>query len=63
MNRRRFLQSALVATGGTFVPQLAAQSKGSKPNLLYILVDQLSGLALPGIDPYARMPQIGRAHV
>lgn len=31
------------------------QSK-SRPNLLYILIDQLSGLALPGIDPNARMP-------
>jgi arylsulfatase A-like enzyme len=53
MTRRRFL----AATGSTIAAQ--AQPSGSaRPNLLYILVDQLSGLALPGIDPYARMPNV-----
>src|SRR5215471_16652826 len=60
VNRRRFLQTALVAAGGVISRQVSAQSKGSKPNLLYILVDQLSGLALPGIDPNAHMPHTRR---
>src|SRR5215467_11203548 len=55
MNRRSFLEAA---AGGTLaLPTLTGQNHGNrKPNLLYILVDQLSGLALPGIDSNARMP-------
>ena len=60
MNRRQFLQSALAATSGAISAQAWAQSARSKPNLLYILVDQLSGLALPGIDPNAHMPNTRR---
>jgi arylsulfatase A-like enzyme len=60
MNRRRFLHTTLAAAGGAFSPQATAQSTGSKPNLLYILVDQMSGLALPGIDPHAQMPNTHR---
>lgn len=29
---------------------------GRPANLLYVVVDQLSGLAIPGEDPLARMP-------
>jgi uncharacterized sulfatase len=36
----------------------AQQPAAGRMNLLYILVDQLSGLALPGIDPHARMPNV-----
>ena len=32
------------------------QNSRAQPNLLYIVVDQLSGLALPGLDANARMP-------
>lgn len=60
MNRRRFLQTGLAASGTLISRHASAQSTGSRPNLLYILVDQLSGLALPGIDPNARMPHTRR---
>ncbi|MFN7919720.1 MAG: sulfatase-like hydrolase/transferase [Bryobacteraceae bacterium] len=49
MTRRTFLSTAAVA---------AAPS--SKPNLLFIVVDQLSGLALPVHDSNARMPNVTR---
>ena len=42
------------------VPSLGAQSAGRKHNLLYILVDQLSGMALPGMDANTRMPNTAR---
>src|SRR5262245_59763983 len=51
MRRRSFLGTALAGAASGF-----AQSPDRKTNLLYILVDQLSGLALPGIDRNARMP-------
>ena len=51
MNRRHFLGAA----ASPFLGQLFGQA-ARKPNLLYILVDQLSGLALPGLDSNARMP-------
>ena len=35
---------------------MAMQAAPSRPNLLYIVVDQLSGLALPAFDRHARMP-------
>ena len=35
-----------------------AQGQTGRPNLLYILVDQLSGLALPEEDGNARMPNV-----
>ena len=49
MNRRTFISLAGAA---------ALQSQSSRPNLLYILVDQLSGLALPAHDANARMPNV-----
>ena len=53
MTRRHFVTAA----AGAFAAR--AQQSGAPPlNLLYILVDQLSGLALPGIDPHARMPNV-----
>ena len=52
MNRRHFLAAA---TAGTFAGRAFGQA-ARRPNLLYILVDQLSGLALPGMDANARMP-------
>src|SRR5215470_9984572 len=60
VNRRRFLEMAMMAGGGAISRQAAAQSRSSKPNLLYILVDQLSGLALPKIDANAHMPNTRR---
>ncbi|HKE25165.1 MAG TPA: sulfatase-like hydrolase/transferase [Bryobacteraceae bacterium] len=56
MTRRSFL----AATGGSAAAGRAvqAQTAVARPNLLYILVDQLSGLALPGLDPHARMPNV-----
>lgn len=60
MDRRRLLQTALAGAYGALSPRAWAQSAGSKPNLVYILVDQLSGLALPGIDPNAQMPNTRR---
>jgi arylsulfatase A-like enzyme len=59
MNRRDFLN---VAAGGALALPAFAQSSvgqvGRKTNLLYILVDQLSGLALPSADANARMPNM-----
>jgi len=52
MNRRHFLGAA--AGGALAVPSFAQTAQ--KQNLLYILVDQLSGLALPALDSNARMP-------
>jgi arylsulfatase A-like enzyme len=60
MNRRRFLQTTLAVPYSAISPQAVAQSRSAQPNLLYILVDQLSGLALPGIDPNAQMPNTRR---
>src|ERR1039458_7496924 len=53
MNRRIFLSTA--AGGALALPSYAMQG-ARLPNLLYILVDQLSGLALPALNPAARMP-------
>src|ERR1035441_1894915 len=53
MNRRTFLNAA--AGGALALPSFAMQG-ARRPNLLYILVDQLSGLALPALDAAARMP-------
>ncbi|MBO0858674.1 MAG: sulfatase-like hydrolase/transferase [Chloracidobacterium sp.] len=53
MNRRNFLVSA---TAGALAMPLFGYQPSRKPNMLYILVDQLSGLALPGMDSNARMP-------
>jgi arylsulfatase A-like enzyme len=46
MTRREFIAAAAT-------PALKA---AARPNLLYIVIDQLSGLALPEHDPNARMP-------
>lgn len=53
VTRRHFLAAAGGVAG---VRAGAAQAAGDRLNLLYILVDQLSGLALPGLDAHARMP-------
>ena len=53
MNRRTFLNAA--AGGALSLPSFAMPSVRG-PNLLYILVDQLSGLALPTLDSTSRMP-------
>jgi arylsulfatase A-like enzyme len=52
MNRRTFLGAA---SGAFSLPSFAMQG-ARRPNLLYILVDQLSGLALPSLNSTARMP-------
>lgn len=52
MNRRHFLGAA---AGGTLALPSFAQT-ARKTNLLYILVDQLSGIALPALDTNAHMP-------
>jgi arylsulfatase A-like enzyme len=52
MNRRNFI--AATAGGALAYPSFSQTAR--KPNLLYILVDQLSGLALPWADPNAHMP-------
>src|ERR1700730_16212104 len=52
MNRRQFIATA----GGGAMAFPSCAWMASKPNLLYILVDQLSGLALPSADPNAHMP-------
>ena len=57
MNRRDFLS---IAAAGTLVRSARAFPEARRPNLLYILVDQLSGLALPGMDEHTRMPNTGR---
>jgi arylsulfatase A-like enzyme len=44
----------------TAAQMLRGQVQAPKPNLLYILVDQLSGLALPLHDRNARMPNVAR---
>ena len=55
MTRRDVVTGSVVmASAGR--PMLAQQSPARKTNLLYILVDQLSGLALPSVDSNARMP-------
>jgi iduronate 2-sulfatase len=51
MTRRQF-----VAGSGVQALAYAGAAGASRPNLLYILVDQLSGLALPSHDANARMP-------
>jgi arylsulfatase A-like enzyme len=59
MTRRQFVGSAgLQAAGlaGAARRALAMQATEKRPNLLYILVDQLSGLALPSVNTHARMP-------
>ena len=56
MNRRNFI--AATAGGALARPSFAQNAR--QPNLLYILVDQLSGLALPSADPNARMPNTQR---
>lgn len=45
-----------------FLAAMAAQpaAPNPRPNLLYIVVDQLSGLALPSCDANARMPNTDR---
>lgn len=53
LNRRNFL--GVAAGGALALPSFGMQAT-RKPNLLYILVDQLSGLALPALDSNARMP-------
>jgi arylsulfatase A-like enzyme len=52
MNRRTFLSAAAGAA------LARGQGQAARPNLLYILIDQLSGLALPGEDRIARMPNV-----
>jgi arylsulfatase A-like enzyme len=52
MNRRNFI--AATAGGALTLPSFTQTAR--KPNLLYILVDQLSGLALPMTDRNAHMP-------
>ena len=54
MNRRSFLLTA----AGAALSRGQAQGQTGRPNLLYILVDQLSGLALPEEDGNARMPNV-----
>jgi choline-sulfatase len=54
MTRRHFVAGAGVQALG------AMQGTPRRPNLLYILVDQLSGLALPSHDANARMPNTAR---
>ena len=52
ITRRDFVTSLAAA------PLVAAAPE--RPNLLYIVVDQLSGLALPGTNPDARLPNCSR---
>jgi arylsulfatase A-like enzyme len=54
MNRRNFLS---VAAGGALALPSLGQA-GRRSNLLYILVDQLSGFAIPAADSNARMPNV-----
>ena len=53
MNRRNFLSTA--AGGALALPSFAMQNAWRR-NLLHLLVDQLSGLALLARNPAARMP-------
>jgi arylsulfatase A-like enzyme len=57
INRRQFVGAAC---GAVLAGRSSGMQRERKPNLLYILVDQLSGLALPGLDPYAHMPNTQR---
>jgi arylsulfatase A-like enzyme len=56
MKRREFLAGA----AGLAATRAFGFQAARRPNLLYILVDQLSGLALPGIDSNACMPNTER---
>jgi len=58
MTRRNFLGTAAGILGAANMQTAQAQAGGNRLNLLYIVVDQLSGLALPGMDPHARMPGV-----
>jgi arylsulfatase A-like enzyme len=59
MDRRQFLNTA--AGGALAFPALGFQSAARpQTNLLVIVVDQLSGLALPTADSHARMPNVGK---
>jgi arylsulfatase A-like enzyme len=53
MKRRNFVRAA---SGGVLALPTFGMQLARKPNLLYILVDQLSGMALPALDSNARMP-------
>jgi choline-sulfatase len=57
MTRRNFIAAAS-GVSAAITQGIEAQATGTPLNLLYILVDQLSGLALPGMDPHARMPNV-----
>lgn len=50
-------RTALQALGAA--PALA-QAPAPRPNLLYVVIDQLSGLAIPGEDPLAQMPNLAK---
>lgn len=59
MTRRQFVTSTgaeALGIAGAARRAIAMQAAAPRPNLLYIVVDQLSGLALPGHDANARMP-------
>jgi arylsulfatase A-like enzyme len=56
MNRRNFLSTGLAAATGGGLTLRAQDVFPTRLNLLYILVDQLSGLALPLHDPNSRLP-------
>src|SRR5215469_10994469 len=58
MNRRHFLGTA--AGGALALPSFGFQAARPRSNLLMIVVDQLSGLALPTADAHARMPNVGK---
>jgi uncharacterized sulfatase len=58
MTRRHLLTAAGGALGCAGFSAAQQSAGSSRLNLLYILVDQLSGLALPGIDPHAHMPNV-----
>lgn len=56
MTRRDFVSSAALGIASVESRATAMQEASPRPNLLYIVVDQLSGLALPSQDENARMP-------
>ncbi|MCU1260720.1 MAG: sulfatase, partial [Bryobacterales bacterium] len=56
MTRRDFVSSAALGIVSVGSRAMAMQAAAPRPNLLYIVVDQLSGLALPSQDENARMP-------
>lgn len=58
MTRRHFLEASACALTVPGARAAQVPSPIARPNLLYIVVDQLSGLALPGMDPHARMPNV-----